>query len=108
METDLLRYSKKGVVRNTRLVDVRLDEQGDAEFPVLVTMATNGVERVVRTKHLVGVDGAHSVVCQCMGLQPEGESLDHIWGMMDLVADTNFPDIRKRFMQFGMEAHLSY
>lgn len=96
METDLLRYSRRGVVRNTQVVDVRLDEQGDAEFPVLVTMATDGVERVVRTKHLVGADGAHSVVRQCMGLRLEGESLDHIWGVMDLVADTNFPDIRKR------------
>ncbi|KAJ5620588.1 hypothetical protein N7510_004572 [Penicillium lagena] len=95
METDLWRYSKRGVLRDTRLVDVRFDEQ-DQEFPVLITMATDGLERVVRTKYLVGADGAHSVVRQCMGLQLEGESLDHIWGVVDLVADTNFPDIRRR------------
>lgn len=26
----------------------------------------------------------------------EGESLDHIWGVVDLVVDTDFPDIRRR------------
>jgi 2-polyprenyl-6-methoxyphenol hydroxylase-like FAD-dependent oxidoreductase len=96
MENDLLRYSERGVLRNTRLVDVRIDEESDAEFPVVVTMNTNGEEKVVHTKHLVGADGAHSIVRQCMGLRLEGESLDHIWGVIDLVADTDFPDIRRR------------
>ncbi|KAF5656660.1 phenol hydroxylase [Fusarium circinatum] len=31
-----------------------------------------------------------------MGLELEGETTDHIWGVCDFVADTNFPDIRKR------------
>ncbi|CAI7645357.1 unnamed protein product [Penicillium pancosmium] len=96
METDLLRYSKRGVLRNTQLVDVKIDENGDSDFPVVVTMKTNGTERTVRTKYLVGADGAHSVVRQSLGLKLEGESLDHIWGVVDLVADTNFPDIRRR------------
>lgn len=97
MDTDLLRYSERGVLRNTRLVDVRIDEEFDAEFPVVVTMNTNSEEhKVVRTKHLVGADGAHSIVRQCMGLRLQGESLDHIWGVIDLVADTDFPDIRRR------------
>lgn len=97
MDTDLLRYSERGVLRNTRLVDVRIDEEFDTEFPVVVTMNTNSEEqKVVRTKHLVGADGAHSIVRQCMGLRLEGESLDHIWGVIDLVADTDFPDIRRR------------
>jgi 2-polyprenyl-6-methoxyphenol hydroxylase-like FAD-dependent oxidoreductase len=96
METDLLRYSKRGILRNTRLAYVKIDEDGDADFPVVITMNTDGVEKTVRTKYLVGADGAHSVVRQCMGLRLEGESLDHIWGVVDLVADTNFPDIRRR------------
>ncbi|KAJ5115878.1 hypothetical protein N7456_000226 [Penicillium angulare] len=95
METDLSRYSKRGVLRNTKLLDVKIDES-DAEFPVLMTIATDGIEKVLRAKHLVGADGAHSVVRQCIGLQLEGESLDHIWGVVDMVADTNFPDIRRR------------
>ncbi|KAL5363873.1 putative efflux pump antibiotic resistance protein [Aspergillus floccosus] len=96
LETDLLRYSKRGVVRNTKLVDVKIDEDGDAEFPVVAEIETDGVRRTVRSKHLVGADGAHSAVRRCMGLQLVGESMDHIWGVVDLVVDTDFPDIRRR------------
>ncbi|KAJ5649395.1 Phenol hydroxylase C-terminal dimerization [Penicillium longicatenatum] len=95
METDLLRYSARGVLRNTKLIDVCIDDS-DMEFPVLARISVSGVERSVRTKHLVGADGAHSVVRRSMGLNLEGESLDHIWGVVDLVAETDFPDIRRR------------
>lgn len=96
METDLLRYSKRGVQRNTKLIEVKIDEEGDAEFPVLAEIETEGQRRHVRTKYLVGADGAHSAVRRSMGLKLEGESLDHIWGVVDLVVDTDFPDIRRR------------
>ncbi|KAL3473528.1 FAD binding domain-containing protein [Aspergillus californicus] len=96
LETDLLRYSARGVVRNTKLVDVKIDEGGDPEFPVLATIETDGEAKTIRTKHLVGADGAHSAVRRGMGLSLEGESLDHIWGVVDLVIDTDFPDIRRR------------
>ncbi|KAH8431506.1 putative phenol monooxygenase [Aspergillus melleus] len=96
LETDLLRYSRRGVQRNTKLVDVRTDEDGDAEFPVLAEIETEGERRTIRSKYLVGADGAHSVVRRCMGLNLVGESMDHIWGVVDLVVDTDFPDIRRR------------
>ncbi|KAH1335533.1 hypothetical protein KXX35_006063 [Aspergillus fumigatus] len=96
LETDLLRYSKRGVQRNTKLVDVKIDEAGDAEFPVVAEIETDGTRRTIRSKHLVGADGAHSVVRRCMGLKLVGESMDHIWGVVDLVVDTDFPDIRRR------------
>lgn len=101
LETDLLRYSKRGVERNTKVVDVKIDEEGDEEFPVvavLETVSQDGEQRrrTIRSKHLVGADGAHSVIRRCMGLKLEGESLDHIWGVVDLVVDTDFPDIRRR------------
>ena len=82
--------------RNTKLLDVKIDEDGDAEFPVVAEIETEGQKRTVRAKHLVGADGAHSVVRRCMGLKLEGESSDHIWGVVDLVVDTDFPDIRRR------------
>lgn len=31
-----------------------------------------------------------------MGLKLEGETTDHIWGVVDFVAETDFPDIRRR------------
>lgn len=96
LESDLLRYSKRGIQRSSRLVDAEIDEAGDSEFPVVAVIETEGQRRAVRTKHLVGADGAHSVVRRCMGLRLEGESSDHIWGVVDLVLDTDFPDIRRR------------
>lgn len=96
METDLLRYSKQGVLRNTALVDVRIDEEGDLVFPVLAEIEINGVKKFIRSKTLVGADGAHSSVRQSLGLKLDGQSLDYIWGVVDMVVDTNFPDIRRR------------
>ncbi|KAJ5110035.1 hypothetical protein N7532_002680 [Penicillium argentinense] len=96
LETDLHRYSQRGVQRNTKLIDVKIDEEDDAEFPVIATIETDGQQRTVHSKYLVGADGAHSVVRRSMGLKLEGESLDHVWGVVDLVVDTDFPDIRRR------------
>ncbi|PLB45061.1 hypothetical protein P170DRAFT_450097 [Aspergillus steynii IBT 23096] len=95
MESDLSRYSARGVMRNAELVSVRIDDE-DAQFPVLAEVKVNGVMRVIRTKYLVGADGAHSVVRKSVGLNLEGQSLDHIWGVVDVVVDTDFPDIRRR------------
>lgn len=96
LETDLNRYSKRGIMRSTTLLDVKIDEEGDPEFPVVATLKTEEGEKIVRTKYLVGADGAHSVVRRCVGLMLEGEASDHIWGVVDFVAVTDFPDIRKR------------
>ncbi|THC91403.1 hypothetical protein EYZ11_009132 [Aspergillus tanneri] len=96
LEDDLSRYSPRGVQWSTALVDVHIDEEGDAEFPVVACLSANGERRTVRAKHLVGADGAHSVVRQAMRVPLQGESTDHIWGVADFVAETNFPDIRRR------------
>lgn len=50
----------------------------------------------VRAKFLVGCDGAHSWVRNQLGFVLTGESTDYIWGVLDIVPVTNFPDIRMR------------
>ena len=58
-------------------------EEAD-EFPVSVAMTSlDGQQRVVRTKYLVGTDGAHSTVRRCLGLPLEGDTTDHVWCVMD-------------------------
>ncbi|KAM5458387.1 putative phenol 2-monooxygenase (NADPH) [Microsporum audouinii] len=94
-EDDLSHYSQRGIQRNSKLIDVSLDEDGDPDFPVVAIVETNGVTRTVRSKFLVGTDGAHSTVRKCMGVQLNGESIDDFWGVIDFVADTDFPDIRR-------------
>jgi phenol 2-monooxygenase len=95
-EDDLRRYSARGVQRSSKLTKVEIDEAGDPEFPVVAEIEGPSGLRTIRTKHLVGADGAHSLVRRSMGLKLKGETSDFIWGVMDFVAETDFPDIRRR------------
>ncbi|MFI8090724.1 FAD-dependent monooxygenase [Streptomyces sp. NPDC086080] len=70
-----------------------------SDHPVLVRLARSegesaGEEFQVRAKFLVGADGAHSKVRQSIGCRFEGHSANHAWGVLDILADTDFPDIR--------------
>lgn len=71
LEDDLKRYSTRGVQRSTRVTKVHIDEEGDAEFPVVAEIEGPSGVRTVRTKHLVGADGAHSLVRRSMDLKLE-------------------------------------
>ncbi|KAF4982268.1 hypothetical protein FZEAL_2054 [Fusarium zealandicum] len=51
---------------------------------------------VVKAKYMLGADGAHSWVRKELGFKLEGESTDYIWGVLDIVPITDFPDIRMR------------
>ena len=44
----------------------------------------------------MGADGAHSWVRNQLGFQLQGDSTDYIWGVLDIVPITDFPDIRMR------------
>jgi phenol 2-monooxygenase len=101
LEDNMKQYSTGCVQRSTKFINFQIDPVGDPEYPIVLDLEleSSSRERVskrVRTKYLVGADGAHSQVRRTMGLQLQGETTDHIWGVMDFVAETNFPDIRKR------------
>ena len=50
--------------------------------------------RKLSTRYIVGCDGAHSAVRKCIpGATPVGASSDAVWGVLDGVLDTDFPDI---------------
>lgn len=51
---------------------------------------------VVRAKYMLGADGAHSWVRNQLGFKLQGESTDYIWGVLDIIPITDFPDIRMR------------
>lgn len=51
---------------------------------------------VVHAKYMLGADGAHSWVRNQLGFKLEGDSTDYIWGVLDIVPITDFPDIRMR------------
>ncbi|TFY54823.1 hypothetical protein EVJ58_g8633 [Rhodofomes roseus] len=51
---------------------------------------------IVRAKFILGADGAHSWVRKSCGIAMDGEQTDFIWGVVDIIPDTDFPDIRNR------------
>jgi phenol 2-monooxygenase len=72
---------------------------GGGEYPVLVTLARaaadGGADLVrVRARYVVGCDGARSRVREAIGQKLEGDSANQAWGVMDVLAVTDFPDIR--------------
>src|SRR5690625_483032 len=73
----------------------------DNEYPLTVTLRRSagpnvGEEYKVRTKYLVGADGARSNVRKSLGYRLRGDQPNHAWGVMDVFADTDFPDVRKK------------
>ncbi|MHA7223355.1 FAD-binding monooxygenase [Arthrobacter sp. RHLT1-20] len=77
-------------------------EVADAgEYPVTVTLVhtagpDEGQERTVRAKYVVGADGARSKVRESIGCTLAGDKANHAWGVMDVLAVTDFPDIRTK------------
>ncbi|WP_104160928.1 FAD-binding monooxygenase [Arthrobacter sp. ZGTC212] len=80
---------------------VGLEVDDDAEYPVTVTLLRTagpdeGTERTVKAKYVVGSDGARSKVRSAIGCTLEGDKANHAWGVMDVLANTDFPDIRTK------------
>jgi phenol 2-monooxygenase (NADPH) len=76
-----------------------LEVAEDGEYPVTVTLVHTageheGRQRIVRAKYVMGADGARSKVRAAIGCHMEGDQANHAWGVMDVLADTDFPDIR--------------
>src|SRR3954466_10686547 len=75
--------------------DLEIDPAGSSEYPVTVTLARAGGElSTVRAKFVVGCDGARSPGPAAVGRRPPGDAADESWGVMDVLAVTDFPDIR--------------
>jgi len=96
LSNDLAQYVEHGVQYGSQVLEAMLDEN-DPEYPVVVKIraGAGGEVRTVRTKYLVGADGAHSAVRRAFDIEMQGDSTDEIWGVIDFVPDTDFPDIRR-------------
>ena len=89
-----------------RAIDVRIDPAvasgADApSHPVTVTLeriddAHRDQRETVQARYVVGSDGARSVVRRSLGRSLHGDSANQAWGVMDVLAVTDFPDIRMK------------
>nr|AGV28547.1 phenol hydroxylase [Candida tropicalis] len=70
---------------------------GDQEkFYKDVTKDNEDDYELIHAKYVVGSDGAHSWVRKQLNIDMDGEQTDFVWGVLDMVPITNFPDIRSR------------
>ncbi|MGV6875781.1 FAD-dependent monooxygenase [Pseudochelatococcus sp. B33] len=67
---------------------------GDDDLLRVTLRGADGREFAVGTRYLVGCDGARSTVRRLMGRSLVGDSANQAWGVMDVLAVTDFPDIR--------------
>ncbi|WP_152349014.1 FAD-binding monooxygenase [Brevibacterium sp. CFH 10365] len=111
MQDFLLEHMAKSPTRLTpdyglEVQSVDIDETSD--HPVTVTVLPTGTgdeeaspqstetaaPTTVRAKYVVGCDGARSAVRRSLGIEMTGDARNHAWGVMDVFAVTDFPDIR--------------
>jgi 2-polyprenyl-6-methoxyphenol hydroxylase-like FAD-dependent oxidoreductase len=92
-----------------RLATLERDADESAEYPVTAQFERQGDGHTgeletLRARYVVGCDGARSAVRQSIGLTLKGDSANHAWGVMDVLVNTDFPDIRfKALIQSASE-----
>ncbi|MEK9280195.1 FAD-binding monooxygenase [Bradyrhizobium sp. ISRA442] len=96
-----------------RLLDLQVDPAaGAADHAVTVRLARvdsehEGEVETIRARYVVGCDGARSTVRKSIGRELHGDSANHAWGVMDVLAVTDFPDIRfKALIQSAKDGSL--
>jgi phenol 2-monooxygenase len=99
---DVMRKSPAGLepYYSRRLIDLATDTAAAGDDPpVTVTLerldpSHEGESETVKARYVVGCDGARSTVRKCIGRALHGDSANHAWGVMDVLAVTSFPDVR--------------
>ena len=81
-----------------KLLDVQVDASA-TDHPVTARLERvdaphAGQVETIRARYVVGCDGARSAVRKSMGLELVGDAANQAWGVMDILAVTDFPDIR--------------
>jgi phenol 2-monooxygenase len=96
-----------------RLLDLHVDPAaGPTEHAVTVRLErvdadNEGKVETIKARYVVGCDGARSTVRKSIGRELHGDSANHAWGVMDVLAVTDFPDIRfKALIQSAKDGSL--
>lgn len=79
--------------------DLTIDSEA-SDYPVSVELENAGVNagetRIVRARYVVGCDGARSNVRKAISGELHGDAAHQAWGVMDILANTDFPDVRQK------------
>jgi phenol 2-monooxygenase len=102
MFLDVMRHSPTRLTPSYGLKVVTLAVDPDAaDYQVTVTLEHTAPERAgqtetLRARYVVGCDGARSAVRQAIGAALHGDAAHQAWGVMDVLAVTDFPDYRMK------------
>jgi len=94
-----------------QVVSLLVEPEADSH-PVTVTLEPTAPEEagqrtLVRANYVVGCDGARSVVRRSIGGALHGDAAHQAWGVIDVLAVTDFPDWRmKSFVRSGQDGTL--
>ncbi|KAH8156282.1 hypothetical protein CIB48_g11963 [Xylaria polymorpha] len=87
------------IQRPWKITGFTSDEKENPDYPVEVILEhTDGTSReTVRAKYLFGGEGARSFVREQLGIGiTHKDPIAHVWGVMDGVVKTDFPDIKMK------------
>ncbi|KAI1660296.1 putative phenol 2-monooxygenase [Daldinia decipiens] len=73
-----------------------LTHKDDEDDLIQKSKSRAGTGEVVHAKYVIGCDGARSWTRRTLGFELQGEATDFIWGVLDIIPITDFPDIRMR------------
>ncbi|KAI2776518.1 putative phenol 2-monooxygenase [Daldinia loculata] len=73
-----------------------LMHEDDEDDLIRKSKSRAGTGEVVHAKYVIGCDGARSWTRRTLGFELQGEATDFIWGVLDIIPITDFPDIRMR------------
>jgi phenol 2-monooxygenase len=102
MFLDLMRRSPSRLEPDygLKVADLAIDPNA-AEYPVTVTLehtapGREGRTTTLRANYVIGCDGARSNVRGAIGGTLHGDAAHQAWGVMDVLAVTDFPDWRMK------------
>jgi phenol 2-monooxygenase len=80
---------------NRELISVTQTDDPDYSVTAVYNcLEAEGKTETIRARYIVGCDGARSVVRKSLGYPLKGDAARQLWGVMDVLAVTDFPDIR--------------
>ena len=82
-----------------RLLNLEISSDTATDYPVTVRLERTdsdhaGQFETIRARYVVGCDGARSEVRKSLNRVLTGDAANQAWGVMDVLAVTNFPDVR--------------
>jgi phenol 2-monooxygenase (NADPH) len=102
MFLDIMRNAPSRLVPDYgwKVADLTVDPHA-TQYPVTVTLECADPQRegqtaTVRANYVIGCDGARSNVRRAIGGALHGDAAHQAWGVIDLLAVTDFPDWRKK------------